>query len=325
MAIDPVCGMTVDEKSAAAASVHAGTAYYFCSENCLRRFAVNPTAYVHAGNSAREMAPHAGHSHALPAAATTAKKDMAKDPICGMVVDKATALKTERAGRAYYFCSIGCQRTFESPEQELKTMKTRVMVALTGVLVLAILRAGAFLTLATGATIVSWAPVSALPWFTWGMWLFLLVTPVQFIGGWSFYKGAWSAIRTRSINMDFLIALGTSVAYHDTIGGACSCESNTLRYGHHTKSQHACVENFLQANARNGRGKRDMVSNINWFMNVPVEPTGELAIVDGISGPGDYVEMRAEMDVLLVISNCPQINNPCNGFNPTPVRMIIAA
>jgi Cu+-exporting ATPase len=92
-------------------------------------------------------------------------------------------------------------------------MRTRVAVALTGVLALAILRAGAFLALATGATIVTWAPIPALPWFTWGMWLFLLVTPVQFIGGWQFYKGAWQAIRTRSINMDFLIALGTSVAY----------------------------------------------------------------------------------------------------------------
>ena len=116
----------------------------------------------------------------------------------------------------------------------------------------------------------------------------------------------------------------TAVAYHDTIGGACSCESNTLRYGHHTKSQHACVENFLVANAREGRGKRDMVSNVNWFMNVPVEPDGTLGIVDGISAPGLFVDLRAEMDVTVVVSNCPQVNNPCNGFNPTPVRMVVA-
>jgi urea carboxylase-associated protein 1 len=115
----------------------------------------------------------------------------------------------------------------------------------------------------------------------------------------------------------------TAVAYHDTIGGACSCESNTLRYGHHTKAQHACVENFLIANARHGRGKRDMVSNVNWFMNVPVEADGALGIVDGISAPGLYVDLRAEMDVVVVVSNCPQINNPCNGFDPTPVRMIV--
>ena len=107
---------------------------------------------------------------------------------------------------------------------------------------------------------------------------------------------------------------------HDTIGGACSCESNTLRYGHHTKHQHACVENFLLAHSARGMGKRDMVSNINWFMNVPVERDGSLGIVDGISAPGKYLDLRAEMDCLVVISNCPQINNPCNAFNPTPIR-----
>jgi hypothetical protein len=117
----------------------------------------------------------------------------------------------------------------------------------------------------------------------------------------------------------------SAVEYHDTIGGACSCESNTLRYGHHTKSQHACVENFLEANLTEGRGKRDIVANINFFMNVPVEPDGSLGIVDGISAPGLTVDLRAEMDVVVVVSNCPQINNPCNGFNPTPVRMIVAA
>ncbi|MFT4076747.1 MAG: DUF1989 domain-containing protein [Asticcacaulis sp.] len=119
--------------------------------------------------------------------------------------------------------------------------------------------------------------------------------------------------------------LATNVDYHDTIGGACSCESNTLRYGHHTKSQHACVDNFLDANARAGRNKRDMVSNINWFMNVPVEADGALGIVDGISAPGLSVTLKALMDVTVVVSNCPQINNPCNGFNPTPVRMIVSA
>ncbi|MBW8842408.1 MAG: urea carboxylase-associated family protein [Sphingomonadales bacterium] len=118
---------------------------------------------------------------------------------------------------------------------------------------------------------------------------------------------------------------GTSVEYHDTIGGACSSESNSLRYGHHTKAQHSCVDNFLEANLRDGRGKRDMVSNVNFFMNVPVEPDGALGIVDGISAPGLSVDLRAEMDVTVVVSNCPQINNPCNGFNPTPVRMIVTA
>jgi uncharacterized protein len=117
---------------------------------------------------------------------------------------------------------------------------------------------------------------------------------------------------------------GTDVAYHDTIGGACSCESNTLRYGFHTHSHHACVENFLVANLRYGRGKRDMVSNINWFMNVPIEADGTLGIVDGISAPGLHVDLLAQMDLTAVVSNCPQINNPCNGFNPTALRMVIA-
>jgi uncharacterized protein len=115
----------------------------------------------------------------------------------------------------------------------------------------------------------------------------------------------------------------TSCARHDTIGGACSQESNTLRYGFHTKQQHACVENFLLALSEHDLGKRDMTSNINWFMNVPVEPDGTLGIVDGISGAGLSVDLRAEMDVLAVISNCPQINNPCNAFNPTPVRVVV--
>lgn len=114
-----------------------------------------------------------------------------------------------------------------------------------------------------------------------------------------------------------------NVGRHDTSGGACSCESNTLRYGHHTKHQHACVENFIYELAQHGLGKRDVVSNINWFMNVPVLEDGALGIVDGISGPGKFVELRAEMDTLVVISNCPQINNPCNGFNPTPVQVTI--
>ena len=117
----------------------------------------------------------------------------------------------------------------------------------------------------------------------------------------------------------------SAVEYHDTIGGACSCESNTLRYGQHTRHQHACVDNFLEANLTQGRGKRDIVSNINFFMNVPVEDDGTLGIVDGLSAPGLTVDLRAEMDVIVVVSNCPQINNPCNGFNPTPVRMIVAA
>ena len=221
MAIDPVCGMSVEPSKAAGSFAFEGKTYYFCSQHCLNTFKRDPRSFVGSGGAGAQklaLAGAHGGSHAVEqpkprAAVPKTGKDLAKDPICGMMVDKATALRTERAGRAYYFCSVGCQKTFESPEQALKSMKARVAIALTGVLALAILRAGAFIALATGATIVTWVPIPALPWFTWGMWLFILVTPVQFIGGWSFYVGSWQAIRSRSINMDFLIALGTTVAY----------------------------------------------------------------------------------------------------------------
>jgi urea carboxylase-associated protein 1 len=120
-----------------------------------------------------------------------------------------------------------------------------------------------------------------------------------------------------------MTVVADEVGVHDTIGGACSQESNTLRYGQHTREQHACVENFLIEGSRWGLGKRDLVSNINWFMNVPVDPDGALGIVDGLSAPGKRIALRAEVDTLVLVSNCPQINNPCNGFNPTPVRMIV--
>lgn len=110
---------------------------------------------------------------------------------------------------------------------------------------------------------------------------------------------------------------------HDTSAGACSCESNTVRFGHHTKYMHACRENFLIAVTRHGMGKRDIVPNINFFMNVPIDPDGTLAIVDGVSSAGDYVELLAQQDLLCVISNCPQVNNPCNAFDPTPIRVVV--
>ncbi|HSI41129.1 MAG TPA: urea amidolyase associated protein UAAP2 [Xanthobacteraceae bacterium] len=114
-----------------------------------------------------------------------------------------------------------------------------------------------------------------------------------------------------------------SCGRHDTSAGACSCEANTVRFGHHTRYMHACRENFIVELAKHGMTKRDIVPNINFFMNVPIEPSGALAIVDGVSAPGDHVDVRAEMDVLCVISNCPQVNNPCNGFDPSPVRVLI--
>ncbi|WP_433563332.1 urea amidolyase associated protein UAAP2 [Nocardia sp. CA-151230] len=120
-----------------------------------------------------------------------------------------------------------------------------------------------------------------------------------------------------------MTVVADDVGNHDTVAGACSQESNTLRYGHHTRHQHACVENFLAEGLKWGLGKRDLVSNINWFMNVPVESDGTLGIVDGLSAPGKKITLLAEIDTLVLVSNCPQINNPCNGFDPTPVRMVV--
>jgi urea carboxylase-associated protein 1 len=116
---------------------------------------------------------------------------------------------------------------------------------------------------------------------------------------------------------------------HDTLGGACSAESNTVRYAIEKRHMHSCRDNFLIALAKWGEqygkdfSKRDLASNINFFMNVPVTPEGKLTFADGVSGPGRYVEMRAEMDVTVLISNCPQLNNPCNAYNPTPVEVVV--
>ena len=110
---------------------------------------------------------------------------------------------------------------------------------------------------------------------------------------------------------------------HDTIGGCCSAESNEVRYG--VKDSPSCRANFRQALAAFGLGPKDIVANLNFFMNVPVQADGTMGIVDGLSKAGDYVDLRAEMDVLTVISNCPQVHNPCNGFNPTPIRVVVRA
>jgi uncharacterized protein len=111
---------------------------------------------------------------------------------------------------------------------------------------------------------------------------------------------------------------------HDTLGGACSAESNTVRYALEKRHMHSCRDSFLLALAKHDKGmtKRDLPSNVNFFMNVPVTASGGLAFADGISAAGRHVEMQALMDVLVLISNCPQLNNPCNAYNPTPVRVL---
>lgn len=113
---------------------------------------------------------------------------------------------------------------------------------------------------------------------------------------------------------------------HDTLGGACATESNTVRYAIEKKCMHACRDSWLLAVAENehfGLSKRDITHNINFFMNVPVTADGGLTFEDGISGAGKYVELKAAMDVIVLISNCPQLNNPCNAYNPTPVEVLV--
>lgn len=139
-------------------------------------------------------------------------------------------------------------------------------------------------------------------------------------------RGAYVGIGTKLVSNEgnvMLTMTADSCGRHDTSAGACSCESNIVRFGQATKYLHACRDNFVLEVTKHGMSKRDIVPNINFFMNVPIKSNGQMTIVDGVSSPGDFVELVAEMDVLCVISNCPQINNPCNGFDPTPIRVLI--
>lgn len=120
--------------------------------------------------------------------------------------------------------------------------------------------------------------------------------------------------------------IADTVGRHDTLGGACAAESNTVRYALETLTMHSCRDSWLLAVAERddlGLTKRDITHNINFFMNVPVTAAGALTFADGVSGPGKYVELRAAMDVIVLISNCPQLNNPCNAYNPTPLEVLI--
>lgn len=129
-----------------------------------------------------------------------------------------------------------------------------------------------------------------------------------------------------TLGRPMLTVVADTCGRHDTLGGACAQESNTVRYALDKRFMHACRDNFMAAIADHPEyhiAKRDITHNINFFMNVPVTPEGRLTFEDGISAPGKYVEMRAEMDVVCLISNCPQLNNPCNAYNPTPVRLLI--
>lgn len=129
-----------------------------------------------------------------------------------------------------------------------------------------------------------------------------------------------------NLGNEMLVIVADTCGRHDTLGGACATESNSVRYDLEKRCMHACRDSWMLAIAEHeklGLTKRDITHNINFFMNVPVTAQGGLTFEDGISAPGKYVEMNAAMDVIAVISNCPQLNNPCNGYNPTPVEVLI--
>lgn len=137
------------------------------------------------------------------------------------------------------------------------------------------------------------------------------------------YLTAGSDLRGND-NSILLSIVADTCGRHDTLGGACSTESNTVRYALEKRSMHACRDSWMLAIAEHpeyGIEKRDISHNINFFMNVPVTPEGALTFEDGISAPGKYVEMTAKTDIIMLVSNCPQLNNPCNGYNPTPISI----
>lgn len=139
------------------------------------------------------------------------------------------------------------------------------------------------------------------------------------------YLTSGSVLRSNE-NNPMLEIVADTCGRHDTLGGACATESNTVRYDLEKRCMHACRDSWMLAVAERpefGIGKRDISHNINFFMNVPVTEDGGLTFEDGISAPGKYVELTAKMDVVVLISNCPQLNNPCNGYNPTAVELLV--
>ena len=139
------------------------------------------------------------------------------------------------------------------------------------------------------------------------------------------YLTAGTVLRSNRNNPMLEITADTC-GRHDTLGGACATESNTVRYDLEKRCMHACRDSWMLAvneHEEFGLGKRDITHNINFFMNVPVTADGGLTFEDGISAPGKYVELKALMNTTVLISNCPQLNNPCNGYNPTPIEVLI--
>jgi urea carboxylase-associated protein 1 len=136
----------------------------------------------------------------------------------------------------------------------------------------------------------------------------------------SLYVGKGTVLYSDSGAALFTVVEDTLGA-HDTVYGCCSEANNFLRYG--VRGGPSCYANFLEILKKFGLDRSAIVSNVNFFMQVPIEANGAAAIATEVSPPGSFVELRAERDVLAVLSNCPQMHNPCNGYNPTPIRVIV--
>src|ERR1700722_8394185 len=118
-----------------------------------------------------------------------------------------------------------------------------------------------------------------------------------------------------------MTVLDDTCGYHDTLAGCCSCEIDKVRYG--VVKTESCRTNFIAELAKWAMGPSEIVSNINFFMRVPFTADGNIVIADGVSKAGDYVVLKAEMPVIVVMSNCPQQHNPAAGFEPTPVEVVV--
>lgn len=138
------------------------------------------------------------------------------------------------------------------------------------------------------------------------------------------YLGASSKLLSNAGNT-LLSIVADTCGRHDTLSGACSAENNTVRHALDKRDMHNCRDNFLLALTRWGRGmgKRDLAANINFFMNAPLSEAGELNFAESLPAAGRYVEMRAEVDVLALISNCPQLNDATNTYSPAAVQLLI--
>lgn len=112
-----------------------------------------------------------------------------------------------------------------------------------------------------------------------------------------------------------------TVGRHDTVYGCCSNPNNLLRYG--VKTTESCYDNFTNQLLKYGLDNNSIVPNINWFMSVPVLSDGTAGVSEVDSQPGNFVKLRANCDILAILSNCPQMHNPCNGYNPTPIEVSI--